>query len=243
MPSVTGRFQIAAAGTNFQSKFTIDEVSHSFQGSLGAASIDACVGSVTLTYERVGQLTSARDFSGVIGQTKVKITLDNGVEISGPLENPISIANTVTGSGKWAVSESEKLIDFDPKKRMDVAEIKDDAFFTSGVCPSELSQDAFDEAPIFALLDKHSRDLVRHDDHDDNGPAELAEAEEQQDLETPRLQPLSSSTETRHFQVKKKSGAVVEAVPEEVNNGTEQPLHKVTPAAEVSERQNREYEE
>ncbi|KAG0377357.1 hypothetical protein BGX24_006275 [Mortierella sp. AD032] len=63
-----------------------------------------------------------------------------------------------------AVKLLEWLLAFDPKRRMKVGEIKDDPFFTSGVCPNELSQEAFNRVPNFPLLGKHIQD----DDDDEN---------------------------------------------------------------------------
>jgi hypothetical protein len=105
MPSVAGSFRIAGPGTTFWTNFVIDEITHSFQGTLGGTSVEPCDGVVTLTYDDPGQLTSTRDFSGIVGRTTTKITVANGVEIAGPLNNPISIANNVTGTGRWGVTK------------------------------------------------------------------------------------------------------------------------------------------
>ncbi|KAK3827391.1 MAG: hypothetical protein J3R72DRAFT_457101 [Linnemannia gamsii] len=104
MTTSVGTFTVAGAGTNFTATFVVDEITHSFIGSLGGTSIEPCTGVVTLTFTKPEDLTSTRNFSGVVGRTTTKITLANNVEISGPLDNPIPIANTVTGSGRWAVT-------------------------------------------------------------------------------------------------------------------------------------------
>jgi hypothetical protein len=108
MSSAVGSFKVAGPGTTFWANFVIDEVTHSFQGSFGGTSVEPCDAMVTITYDTLEQLTSSCDFSGVIGKTTIKITLDNGVVIAGTLNNPISIANTVTGTGRWAVTRADE---------------------------------------------------------------------------------------------------------------------------------------
>ncbi|KAG0359682.1 hypothetical protein BGX24_005729 [Mortierella sp. AD032] len=104
MTTAVGSFTVAGPGTNFTATFNVDEITHSFVGSFGGTSVEPCTGVVTLTFGRPEDLTSTRNFSGVVGRTSTKITLANAVEISGSLDNPIPIANTVTGSGRWAVT-------------------------------------------------------------------------------------------------------------------------------------------
>ncbi|KAK3830124.1 MAG: hypothetical protein JOS17DRAFT_747048 [Linnemannia elongata] len=105
MPSSAGSFYVSGPGTTFTATFVVDEITHSFTGSFGGTSVEPCTGVVTLTYANPGDLTSSRNFQGVIGKTSAKITLANAVEISGTLDNPISIANTVTGTGRWGVTK------------------------------------------------------------------------------------------------------------------------------------------
>ncbi|KAG0268508.1 hypothetical protein BGZ95_002438 [Linnemannia exigua] len=66
-----------------------------------------------------------------------------------------------------AVKLLERLLAFNPKKRMRVDDIENDTFFTSGFCPVKLSQEAFDQVPDFLLLGKHIHD-------DDNSESDKA---------------------------------------------------------------------
>jgi hypothetical protein len=108
MPTIRGTFNIASPGPVFSSRFHIDEIGYSFNGSFGGLSIDSCKGVVTLTYDTTEQLTSSRDYQGVVGKMSMKMTLANGVEIAGPLDNPIMVANTVTGNGRWGVTRADE---------------------------------------------------------------------------------------------------------------------------------------
>ncbi|KAK3811502.1 MAG: hypothetical protein JOS17DRAFT_763311 [Linnemannia elongata] len=101
MSTVSGTFRVTTPGITFRSTFVIDKITHSFEGNFGGISIEPCSGVVTLTFASVDDLSSNQDFTGVIGRTTVKITLANGVAISGNLDYPITVGNAVTGSGKW----------------------------------------------------------------------------------------------------------------------------------------------
>ncbi|KAG0313707.1 hypothetical protein BGZ97_009972 [Linnemannia gamsii] len=101
MLEAAGKFIIAAPGTMFSATFVIDGIIHIFTGTFGGTSVEPTDGVVTLTYNALGDLTDAHNFSGVIGATPIKITLDNGNEITGTLTNPISLGNSVSGTGKW----------------------------------------------------------------------------------------------------------------------------------------------
>ncbi|KAK3818087.1 MAG: kinase-like domain-containing protein [Linnemannia gamsii] len=89
-----------------------------------------------------------------------------------------------------AVKLLERLLAFDPKKRMKVDEIKDDPFFTSGVCPNELSQEAFNRVPNFPLLGKHIQDDDDDEnDEDDDDARESCEAHGRPKFKKFRAQP------------------------------------------------------
>ncbi|KAK3827040.1 MAG: hypothetical protein J3R72DRAFT_266557 [Linnemannia gamsii] len=102
MPTSAGRFRVTSPGASFSSSFVIDQITYSFQGIFSGVAIQSCEGVMLLTFADVDDLTSTQLFSGVIGRTTAKITMANGVEISGSLNNPIPIGNTVAGSGRWA---------------------------------------------------------------------------------------------------------------------------------------------
>ncbi|KAF9133972.1 hypothetical protein BGW39_008459 [Mortierella sp. 14UC] len=155
-----------------------------------------------------------------------------------------------------------RLLAFDPKKRMEVADIKSHTFFTSGFCPGELSQDALHGAPVFVLLGKHSHD----DDRDDRAHNESVETEERPKFKKFRSEPLAptsnhgegqavmngevkkslsvveAGTEEKLTVASKKSGTVAEAAPAEVHCA-QQPVLKEETSAEIVERQRQEYED
>jgi hypothetical protein len=102
MPTISGRFRVVSPGTAFSSSFVIDGSPYGFQGFFSGLSIESCSGVVILTYDTLEHLTSSQTFSGVVGRASTKITLANGVEMSGSLETPISVANAVNGIGQWS---------------------------------------------------------------------------------------------------------------------------------------------
>ncbi|KAK3823865.1 MAG: hypothetical protein JOS17DRAFT_752431 [Linnemannia elongata] len=104
MSAVAGTFRVASPGSTFTSTFVINEIAYSFTGSFGGTSVEPCNGVVMLTYAKLEDLTSSRNFNGVIGKTSAKLILTNNVEISGSLDNPIMVANSVTGTGRWGVT-------------------------------------------------------------------------------------------------------------------------------------------
>ncbi|KAF9272273.1 hypothetical protein BGZ88_005014, partial [Linnemannia elongata] len=69
-----GTFQVLQPGSTFLAKFTVGEKSHTFEGTCGSSSLEACMAVVVLTYAQESDLTSAQTFFGDIGKTKLKIT-------------------------------------------------------------------------------------------------------------------------------------------------------------------------
>ncbi|KAK3830717.1 MAG: hypothetical protein J3R72DRAFT_250710 [Linnemannia gamsii] len=102
MAMAPGIFKVASPGTDVLAIFVIDKKTYTFQGAFGGVSIEPCDGMVTLTFASLSDLIDTQHFSGVIGISTAKIALANGVEISGSLNNPITIANSIVGVGRWS---------------------------------------------------------------------------------------------------------------------------------------------
>ena len=61
--------------------------------------------SATITYGDASELKNTHPFSGTIGETTFSFTFQNGPQIQGKLDLPMSSTNTVHGTGTWSQSE------------------------------------------------------------------------------------------------------------------------------------------
>jgi hypothetical protein len=101
MPTANGTLTRVSAN-RIIAVFIVDDIQQTFNAAISPALQPFTSNQATLTYNSEGDLTSTRHFSGVIGTTTFKLTLDNGPIIEGALNIPgVSPASTVDGSGAW----------------------------------------------------------------------------------------------------------------------------------------------
>ncbi|GAP87366.1 hypothetical protein SAMD00023353_2700450 [Rosellinia necatrix] len=86
----------------FTAIFTIDGVRYSFTGDLDSAMEYFSSFEATVHYTSAVQLTNQRGFDGKIGTRSISFGFRNGPTINGGLDEPISPAMTVSGSGAWS---------------------------------------------------------------------------------------------------------------------------------------------
>lgn len=82
--------------------FIIDDVQFTFMGNINPAMPPFNANQVTLTYNRVDELSSTVSFEGQIGPNNFKLNLENGVTAKGDLDFPVSPASRISGSGMWS---------------------------------------------------------------------------------------------------------------------------------------------
>ncbi|KAF9460262.1 hypothetical protein BDZ94DRAFT_1266402, partial [Collybia nuda] len=81
--------------------FIIDEIQYSFVGSIAPSVQPFNCSNAVLTYGSVDDLTTSRAFEGQVGVTKITVTIENGVTISGRLNMQLSPATSIFGGGTW----------------------------------------------------------------------------------------------------------------------------------------------
>ncbi|GAW15234.1 hypothetical protein ANO14919_046430 [Xylariales sp. No.14919] len=104
MPTAKGSV-IRPSAARLTFVFVIEGIQYNFNATVSPAIQPFTSNTLTLTYAGVDDLTSTRDYSGRIGTSDLKLTWNNGPEVTGGINQPgISPANTVTGSGAWEVN-------------------------------------------------------------------------------------------------------------------------------------------
>lgn len=85
--------------------FLINGLAYNFISTVSPALPAFTTNNTTLKYDDVNQLTSTHAFSGQIGVSTFKLTLDNGPIIQGDLNPPgVVPAISVNGDGVWETS-------------------------------------------------------------------------------------------------------------------------------------------
>lgn len=90
-------------GKTFTGIFNINEHRHSCSGSFQGAIPPFKSINVELKYNKDEDLFGIQNYTGDAGATKILLTLDNGVTMSGTLAEPIDKAYKVSGSVTWDV--------------------------------------------------------------------------------------------------------------------------------------------
>ncbi|KAF8894209.1 hypothetical protein CPB84DRAFT_1848547 [Gymnopilus junonius] len=98
--SATGYISANALG-RFESTFMIDGLKYNFSGSFASSVPPFECHNAVLTFNDISQLTSTRPFSGRIGPKTVKLDIQNGPNIEGPLNMPLDPGSSISGSGVW----------------------------------------------------------------------------------------------------------------------------------------------
>ncbi|EKM51151.1 uncharacterized protein PHACADRAFT_213044 [Phanerochaete carnosa HHB-10118-sp] len=86
-----------------QAKFTVEEIKYTFDGSLNG-DIEFTADNATLTYNDKDQLTGYKNYYGTLEGNMIRITFENGVTITGTLEQPVNPVTDVNGGGTWLVN-------------------------------------------------------------------------------------------------------------------------------------------
>ncbi|KAK4078358.1 uncharacterized protein Triagg1_3374 [Trichoderma aggressivum f. europaeum] len=97
----TGFIENDPSGTQFAATFTINDIEYHFSGTFTPSVQAFASNQATLTYGSEGDLTTDRDFNGLIGPDDVALMVANGPTITGPLNMPIWPGSDVTGTGTW----------------------------------------------------------------------------------------------------------------------------------------------
>lgn len=96
------------SATNWQGTFTVNGVKVTYSASIDKALPKFNVNVASVSYGDIdNNFTGTVNWHGTIGQDSVNIKLDNGVLITGDLQDPISDANTVNGAGSWTSKGEE----------------------------------------------------------------------------------------------------------------------------------------
>ena len=56
---------------------------------------------VSLTFNAITEMTGKRSFEGVLGPKDVRISLGDGVIVSGKVDSPVNSATPISGQGSW----------------------------------------------------------------------------------------------------------------------------------------------
>ncbi|RBA11003.1 hypothetical protein FPRO05_14313 [Fusarium proliferatum] len=90
------------SANRFTAVFVINGLQSTFSATMNPSVQPFSSNNVTLTYNKASDLTGTRSYNGRIGPDDLALTLDNGVQITGTLNQPgIDPAASVDGSGVW----------------------------------------------------------------------------------------------------------------------------------------------
>ena len=102
MSSAQGFIKSTQPG-RFTATFNIDGALYLFSGNVNPPTQPFDSQAATLKYNSAESLEGSQQFTGIIGsRDEASFTFNDGTEIKGPLDDPISPATRVSGTGVWA---------------------------------------------------------------------------------------------------------------------------------------------
>jgi hypothetical protein len=85
-----------------KASFCIDGILCSFSGTISQAAPSFHGAAVSIAYMSMAELTGRRiSFEGIIGPNDVRISIGDGVTVSGQLDKPIDSATQISGKCSW----------------------------------------------------------------------------------------------------------------------------------------------
>ncbi|MFG2873974.1 hypothetical protein ACGFYU_03050 [Streptomyces sp. NPDC048337] len=100
MPTAFGKVNRPDANT-IKATFPMNGKVVSFTASVNPAMEDFESGA-TLTYSDMDELVGTHSYSGAVGKGTIKLNLDNGPALAGPLNSPsLDKVYSVSGRGSW----------------------------------------------------------------------------------------------------------------------------------------------